>query len=62
MLNIPPVTDKAWLTAQRHAAGWTQVDAAEFLGVSLRQYKRYEAGHRFPRSIVIAMVCRDVIE
>lgn len=39
----------------RTTLNWTQTRAAEYLDISLRQYQRYESGHRIPRTVQICM-------
>lgn len=47
--QVPPTLWVKW----RHAIGWTQREAAEWLGVSLRSYEGWEAGalQRHPQAM-----------
>jgi transcriptional regulator with XRE-family HTH domain len=46
----------AQLITLRTAAGWTQTAAAAFLGLSIRQYQRYETAARIPKPVQISML------
>lgn len=45
------LTDKfaGAISEQRAALGWTQPQAARFVGVSLRTWQDWEAGNAFPQ-------------
>lgn len=46
----------AQLITLRQSLNWTQTTAAAFLGLSIRQYQRYETAARIPRPVQISML------
>lgn len=54
-ITIPDDLDYADLRAAREAAGHTQGQAAELLGVARRTWEDWEAGRRQPQPMVLRL-------